>query len=170
MILDNRRITIREVVYGKQFIRMFKALTCGREDCSKIVTFLAKTTSHGLRAGYTNDDPDLLKKVITSDESCIYGYDIETKAQSSQWKFWTLTSQDRKRHVFVGLKWRFSFLFSKLAMALCIISSCHKVLQSIRNTALKLCTEFEKQFVSNIQNCAETNHGFCTIITYQLTH
>ena len=31
-------------------------------------------------------DPDLLKKVITSDESWVYGYDIETKAQSSQWK------------------------------------------------------------------------------------
>ena len=35
-----------------------------------------------------NYDPDLLKKVITSDESWVYsyGYDIETKAQSFQWK------------------------------------------------------------------------------------
>ena len=33
-----------------------------------------------------NDDPDLLKKVITGDESWVYGYEIETKAQSSQWK------------------------------------------------------------------------------------
>ena len=33
-----------------------------------------------------NDDPDLLKKVITGDQSWVYGYDIETKAQSSQWK------------------------------------------------------------------------------------
>ena len=33
-----------------------------------------------------NDDPDLLKKVITGDESWVYAYDIETKAQSSQWK------------------------------------------------------------------------------------
>ena len=41
-----------------------------------------------------NDDPDLLKMVITGDESWMYGYDIETKAQSSQWK-----SQDRKKHV-----------------------------------------------------------------------
>ena len=30
-----------------------------------------------------NDDPDLLKKVITGNESWVYGYDIETKAQSS---------------------------------------------------------------------------------------
>ena len=27
-----------------------------------------------------NDDPDLLKKVITGDESWLYEYDIETKA------------------------------------------------------------------------------------------
>ena len=33
-----------------------------------------------------NDYPDLLKKVITGDESWMYGYDIETKAQSSPWK------------------------------------------------------------------------------------
>ena len=30
------------------------------------------------------DDLDLLKKVITGDESWAYGYDIETKAQASQ--------------------------------------------------------------------------------------
>jgi len=33
-----------------------------------------------------NNDPDFLKKVITGDESWVYGYDPETKAQSSQWK------------------------------------------------------------------------------------
>ena len=31
-------------------------------------------------------DPNLLKLVITGDESWIFGYDIETKAQSSRWK------------------------------------------------------------------------------------
>ena len=33
-----------------------------------------------------NDNPDLLKEVISGDESWTYGYDIKTKAQSSQWK------------------------------------------------------------------------------------
>ena len=33
-----------------------------------------------------NRDPDLLKKIRTGDESWVYGYDIETNAQSSQWK------------------------------------------------------------------------------------
>ena len=30
------------------------------------------------------DDSDFLKKVITADESWVYGYDIETKAKSFQ--------------------------------------------------------------------------------------
>ena len=31
-------------------------------------------------------DPDFLSKIITGDESWCYGYDPETKQQSSQWK------------------------------------------------------------------------------------
>ena len=31
-------------------------------------------------------DPELLSKIITGDESWCYGYDPETKQQSSQWK------------------------------------------------------------------------------------
>ena len=31
-------------------------------------------------------EPDLLKKVITGDESWVYGYDPEMKVQSSRWK------------------------------------------------------------------------------------
>ena len=33
-----------------------------------------------------NNDPDLLKKFITGNEAWVYGYDIETEAQSFQWK------------------------------------------------------------------------------------
>ena len=33
-----------------------------------------------------NDDPDLMKKVITGDKSWVYGNDSETKGQSSKYK------------------------------------------------------------------------------------
>ena len=33
-----------------------------------------------------NDDPDLLKKFISDNESWVYGYDIDTKAQIFHWK------------------------------------------------------------------------------------
>jgi hypothetical protein len=38
------------------------------------------------RKQQVRNDPDFLSKVVTGDESWIYGYDPETKQQSSQWK------------------------------------------------------------------------------------
>ena len=32
------------------------------------------------------DDPNLLQRFIAGDESWVYGYDVETKAQLSEWK------------------------------------------------------------------------------------
>ena len=43
----------------------------------------------------------MLNKIVTDDESWVYGYDIEIKAQSSQWKI-CQKSQDRKKHVKFG--------------------------------------------------------------------
>ena len=45
-----------------------------------------------------NDDSDLLKKVTTGDESGMYAYYIDTKAQSSQWKR-PEERKDQKKHV-----------------------------------------------------------------------
>jgi len=33
----------------------------------------------------SNADENFLKNVITGDETWVYGYDVETKVQSSQW-------------------------------------------------------------------------------------
>ncbi|UYV66996.1 CLCN3 [Cordylochernes scorpioides] len=35
----------------------------------------------------TTDDPELLKRVITGDETWIYGFDLETTQQASEWRF-----------------------------------------------------------------------------------
>jgi hypothetical protein len=32
-----------------------------------------------------SEDENFLKRIITGDETCVYGYDMETKMQSSQW-------------------------------------------------------------------------------------
>ena len=42
--------------------------------------------SHRCRSGDDDNNPDMFKKLITCDESWVYRCDIETKAQSSQWK------------------------------------------------------------------------------------
>ena len=60
---------------------------------AKFVLWLLLPEQKDHRAAVANDliqtatnEPDFLKKVITADESWVYGYDLETKAQSSQWK------------------------------------------------------------------------------------
>ena len=34
---------------------------------------------------HSNTDENFLKNVMTGDETWVYGYDVETKVQSSQW-------------------------------------------------------------------------------------
>ena len=69
------------------------------------------------------DDPDLL---ITGAESKVYGYDIETKAQTSQSK---RSNQDQKKHAEFGQMLKLCSLCSSIAKACCIMNSCHKVVQ-----------------------------------------
>ena len=48
-----------------------------KEHCAAVANDLIQTATNG---------PDFLKKLITGDESWVYSYDPEMKAQSSQWK------------------------------------------------------------------------------------
>ena len=48
-----------------------------KEQCAAVANDLIQTTTN---------EPDFLKKVITRNESWVYSYDPEMKAQSSQWK------------------------------------------------------------------------------------
>jgi hypothetical protein len=51
-----------------------------------------------------NEDPEFLKTVITGDETWVYGYDLETKVQLSQWKH--SSSPRPKKHNGCGAKSR----------------------------------------------------------------
>ena len=98
MILDNRRITIREVaddvgiLFGSCqaiFMDVLGMKCAAAKIVSKLLNFEQKQRRMDIAQEMLttfNDDPDLLKEGITGDESWMYGYDIETKAQASQWK------------------------------------------------------------------------------------
>ncbi|UYV60378.1 CLCN3 [Cordylochernes scorpioides] len=45
------------------------------------------TFRRSLNLEATTDDPELLKRVITGGETCIYGFDSETTQQASEWRF-----------------------------------------------------------------------------------
>ncbi|XP_018360609.1 PREDICTED: putative uncharacterized protein FLJ37770 [Trachymyrmex cornetzi] len=98
IVLANRRITIREVaeelriLYGSCeaiFINILGMKRVAAKFIPKILNFQQKQYRVELAKQMLADianDPELLQRVITGDETWVYGYDVETKAQSSQWK------------------------------------------------------------------------------------
>ena len=96
MISDNRRIIIREVAdnFGISFglcQAIFTDVLGMKRAAAKIVPKLLNFEQKQRRMDIAkamlttfNDDPDLLKKATTGDESWVSAYDIVTKAQSSQ--------------------------------------------------------------------------------------
>ncbi|UYV61504.1 hypothetical protein LAZ67_1005082 [Cordylochernes scorpioides] len=98
MILANRRITVREVdedlniSIGSCHSIFINDLGM-RRVAAKFVPKLLNCDQKQHRMNIANEmldsvrgDPNLLQRVITGDEAWVYGYDVETKAQSSQWK------------------------------------------------------------------------------------
>jgi histone-lysine N-methyltransferase SETMAR len=57
------------------------------------------------------DDPNFISKVITGDESWVYGYDPETKQQSSQWKSPNSPRPKKARQVRNNVKSMLIFFF-----------------------------------------------------------
>ncbi|UYV80958.1 K02A2.6-like [Cordylochernes scorpioides] len=98
LILANRRITVREVAEDLNISigschSIFINDLGMRRVAAKFVPKLLNCDQKQHRMNIANemldsvrDDPNLLQRVITGDEAWVYGYDVETKAQSSQWK------------------------------------------------------------------------------------
>ena len=95
MISDNRRITIIEVTddvgisIGSCQAILTDVLGMKRK-AAKIVTKFLNLEYKQYRMDIAqemltmfNEDPELLKKFITGDESWVYGYDIESKWKAS---------------------------------------------------------------------------------------
>ncbi|UYV84595.1 hypothetical protein LAZ67_X002751 [Cordylochernes scorpioides] len=57
------------------------------EKVDKVLELNAWKETASLNLGATTDDPELLKRVITGDETWIYGFDSETTQQASEWRF-----------------------------------------------------------------------------------
>ncbi|UYV76613.1 hypothetical protein LAZ67_14001466 [Cordylochernes scorpioides] len=98
MILANRRITVREVAVDLNisigWCHLIFINDLGmRRVAAKFVPKLLNCDQKQHRMNIANemldsvrDDPNLIQRVITGDEPWVYGYDVKTKAQSSQWK------------------------------------------------------------------------------------
>ena len=116
IVMENRRITIRGVAedFGISvgschaiFSDILGLKRVAAKFVPKLLNFDQKTRRMTIAQEMlndVNDHPDLLKKVITGEESCIYGYDVETKAQSSQWKHTESPRQKKARQVQSNVK------------------------------------------------------------------
>lgn len=98
MVRSNRRLTIRELTeelnisYGSVQSILTDDLQMRRVS-AKFVPRLLTAEQKENRVSVCTElkdrldaDPDFMAKIITGDESWVYGYDPETKIQSSQWK------------------------------------------------------------------------------------
>ena len=111
-IEQDRRMTVRELEedLGIPKTIIWGILTSNLQMtriCAKFITKLlsAEQKKLGLEIAQdnlemVNNDDTVLKRVIIGDESWVYGYDPETKQQSSQWK--RPDEPGRKKHVKVG--------------------------------------------------------------------
>ena len=97
-VLDNQRITIRELSHELELyfgsVQSILTEDMGMKCISvkfvpKVLTVEQKETCPAVARDLlhcADQDTNFLKTLITGDESWVYGYDPETKAQSSQWK------------------------------------------------------------------------------------
>ncbi|XP_050043947.3 histone-lysine N-methyltransferase SETMAR-like [Dermacentor andersoni] len=116
VVTRDRHVTIREIAevvgmstFSAHFI-MTEDLAMKRV-AAKFVPKLLTEEQKQLRVEVsqgmldsTDSDPDFMNTIITGDESWVYGYDPETKSQSSQWKHSTSPRSKKARLVRSNVK------------------------------------------------------------------
>ncbi|XP_026814323.1 protein GVQW3-like [Rhopalosiphum maidis] len=113
IIRSDRRMTIKELS-SECNISIGSCQTILTEDlgmrrvCAKMVPKLLSQDQKNHRIEVCQslkeriqNDPGFIKNVITGDETWIYGYDIETKRQSSQWKSVTSPRPKKARQLYL---------------------------------------------------------------------
>ena len=98
MVMYDRRITIREVADDvgisigschEIFSNVLGMKRVAEKFVPKLLNFEQKQRQMEVAQeslNEVNDDAELLKRIITGDETWLYGYDVETKSKLSQWR------------------------------------------------------------------------------------
>jgi len=109
-----------------------------------------------------NNDAELLKRVITDNETRVYGYDVEIKTQSSQHS--GSPRPKKARQVLSNVK----VMLTVFSVFNSIVNCCHKVKRSIKNTIYKFNVVRVKQSEKNARICGKTICGFRATIMHLL--
>jgi hypothetical protein len=179
LILEDRRLTVGEIA-DKVGISTGSAHSILTEDlhmCRVVAKFVPKLLSQEHQQlclevardmlECANGDPEFLKTVITGDETWVYGYDPETKVQSSQWKHSSSPRPKKAQRVQSEVK---VLLFSLTIAGLCIAVMHQQVKLPTKNTIWKSSVIFVMQFGARDRTCGPHAIGNCIMTMPRLIH
>ena len=178
LVMQDRRVTIQEIVDQIE-ISFGSVQSILKEDLglrrvsAKFVPKLLTMEQKQLRLQVSQDmldcsnsNPNFLNIVITGDESWVYGYDPETKMQSSQWRHPSTRGQKRQGRFAATSKscWQFSLT----AVGWCIMSTHHKAKTLPKNITRRSSVIFVMPCDANDQTCGKREIGSSIMTTRPL--
>ncbi|XP_060845908.1 protein GVQW3-like [Rhopalosiphum padi] len=178
MVMNDRRIRIREVAdevgisigsCHNIFSNVLGMKRVAAKFIPKLLNFDQKNNRMNIAQELlndVNDDPSLLERAITGDETWVYGYDVETKAQSSTWKHSTSPRAKKARQVRSNVKVLLTVFFDFNGIV------HQEFLPQGRTVNKEYYFEIMRRLREAIRKNApiygKTIHGFCTTITHLL--
>jgi len=114
------------------------------------------------------DDPNFISNITTGDETWVYGYDPESKQQSSQWKS-PNSPRPKKAHQ-VRSNVKSMLIFFSTSKALSTRNSYPLVKPSKTSFTVSFWSGWGRAFGANVQTSGRKTTGFSTTTTRPLTH
>ena len=165
-VLEDRRLTVQEIVAevgisnGSVHSILNEDLNLRRVS-TKFVPKLLTEQQKELQKEISEDmldlanhDPEFIKTIITGDETWVYGYDPETKFQSSQWKHPESPRPKKARQVRSNVKVRLTCFFY-IPVASCITNTRQKARQLTRSTTCRFYVTFVKLCKKSGPTCGQ---------------
>jgi len=172
IVRNNRRLTVREIAEdcGISVGSCDAILTDNlhmKRVCAKFVSRLLTDDQREQRQTIAGDllersceDVQFLKNIVTGDESWVYGYDPETKQQSSQWKGPSSPQPKKGRQVQSKTKVMLLAFFDSEGIIHHEYTPEGK--QLTRNSTWRSCNVCVNQFAENNQKNGGMATGSCT--------
>ena len=164
-VLEDRRLTVREIA-AEMRISTGSVHSILTEDLNlrrvsaKFVPKLLTEQQKELRKEISEDmldvanhDPEFIKTIITGDETWVYGYDPETKFQSSQWKHPESPRPKKARQVRSNVKVMLTCFFDSHGIV--HMNTHQKVKQSTKSTTWRFYVAFVMLCEESGQTCGQ---------------
>ena len=147
------------------FDRKTEDASCCRKICAASADRRTKTEPRHSQSGTldrSNTDENFLENVITGDETWVYGYDVETKVQSSQCVGKSSSRPKEACQCRSNMKVML-IVFFLIGRVLFIMSLFHVVRQSIKSFTWRSWSVWGKQCEGRDLRRGQTRPGCCTM-------